>query len=83
VKLVNEAEWAHPQRPVLQIVTPYVIVADEPVYLNQLPPFNYWKANPLPGLMVPGRFPVDIWPRHLMWAFEWYALDQPLESAAR
>jgi len=79
VKLVNPREWAHPERPVIQIVTPYVVVADEPVYVNQLPPFGFWKPEPLPGIMVTGRFPTDIWPRHLMWAFEWYATDRPLK----
>jgi len=79
VKLINQTEWAHPGRPVIQIITPYVLVADEPVYANQLPAFGYYRPDPLPGLMVAGRFPADIWPRHLMWAFEWHALDRPLK----
>ena len=78
ITLVNESEWAHPERPVVQIITPYLVVTDEPVYVNQLPPFKHWRAKPLPGVMVSGRFPADIWPRHLMWAFEWYDIKQPI-----
>ena len=78
ITLVSESEWAHPERPVVQIITPYLVVTDEPVYVNQLPPFKHWRAKPLPGVMVCGRFPADIWPRHLMWAFEWYDTQQPI-----
>ena len=28
--------------------------------------------------MVSGRFHVDIWPRHLMWAFEWCDVSTPI-----
>jgi hypothetical protein len=34
--------------------------------------------DPWPGLMIGGRFPIDVWPRHLMWAFEWHDLDREL-----
>lgn len=78
VSITSETEWAHPDRPVIQIITPYLLVTDEPIYVNQLPPFNHWRAKPLPGVMVSGRFPADIWPRHLMWAFEWYDIKQPI-----
>ena len=76
--IVGRREWADPQRPVIQIMTPYVFVADEPVFVNQLPPFYAWRKDALPGLMVGGRFPVHLWPRQLMWAFEWYDIKKPL-----
>jgi hypothetical protein len=78
VTIVNRREWSNPSRPVIQFITPFVFVADEPVYLNQLPPYNHYRRDALPGLMVPGRLPIDIWPRHLMWAFEWHEPDKPL-----
>jgi hypothetical protein len=28
--------------------------------------------------MIGGRFPIHIWPRALMWAFEWYDAKQDL-----
>jgi hypothetical protein len=78
VAIVGRREWAHPDRPVIQLITPYVFIADEPVFLSQLPPYNHYRRDPLPGLMVPGRLPIDIWPRQLMWAFEWHEPDKPL-----
>ncbi|MGI4950915.1 MAG: hypothetical protein ACRYGM_03855 [Janthinobacterium lividum] len=78
VSIISRAEWRHPSRPILQFRTPYVFVADEPVYLNQLPPFMHFAQPAWPGLLVTGRFPIHIWPRHLMWAFEWHDLSQEL-----
>ncbi|HQS10899.1 MAG TPA: hypothetical protein PLK13_18915 [Xanthobacteraceae bacterium] len=72
ISLVSAKEWRHPERPILQLITPYVFVADEPIYINQLPPFNHYRPNPLPGLLIGGRFPIENWPRQLMWAFEWH-----------
>jgi len=78
VKLVSPAEWRHPNRPILQIMSPYIFLADEPVYMMQLPPFAYYQASPLPGLMIGGRLPIHIWPRQMMWAFEWYDTSREL-----
>ncbi|MEC7121002.1 MAG: hypothetical protein VXW65_14025 [Pseudomonadota bacterium] len=47
VTIVNETEWAHPQRPVIQIITPYLLITDEPIYVNQMPPFNQWPPKQL------------------------------------
>jgi hypothetical protein len=79
VKLMARKEWRHPERPVLQMPTPYVFLADEPVWLNQMPPFGHFPTRPWPGLLMGGRFPIHIWPRPLMWAFEWHNLAKPLE----
>jgi hypothetical protein len=72
VKLLAEKEWRHPQRPIVQVITPYLFLADEPVWLTQLPPLHAYFPNPWPGLLISGRFPIDVWPRTLMWAFEWH-----------
>ena len=32
--IVNRKEWRHPDRPIIQLVTPYLFVADEPVWLT-------------------------------------------------
>lgn len=71
LNLVDESEWRYPDRPTLQILTPYVFLADEPVYLNQLPPFFHHFKEPWPGTLFCGRFPAHIWPRQMVWAFEW------------
>ena len=72
VHLVDENEWRFPDRPIVQLRLPYLFVADESVHLSQVPPFAHYSPRPLPGVMVGGRFPIDVWPRPLMWAFEWY-----------
>lgn len=74
----NPAQWRHPDRPILQINTPYRFIADEPCYINQMPPFMHYRRDPLPGLMIGGRFQLDVWPRIMMWAFEWIEPQKPL-----
>lgn len=71
VAMSPREEWRHPDRPVLQLLLPYVFLADEPVHMAQLPPFLHWPEEPPPGLMLAGRFPINVWPRTLTWAFEW------------
>jgi len=78
VKLVGQREWRHPQRPIVQIITPYLFLADEPVWITQLPPFHAYSPAPLPGVLIGGRFPIDVWPRTLMWAFEWHDTSKDL-----
>jgi hypothetical protein len=36
------------------------------------PPFYHYPRKPLPGVTLGGRFPIDVWPRKLVWAFEWH-----------
>jgi len=70
--------WRNPNKPLLQVITPYRFLSDELVYMNQLPAFLNFEANSLPGLLIGGRFPIDAWPRPLMWAFEWHDTNAPL-----
>jgi len=70
--------WRDPNRPVLQIMTPYRFLTDQNVYINQLPPFMHYSSTHWPGTLVCGRFPLNVWPRLLMWAFEWHDLKQDL-----
>ena len=76
--LVAEKEWRYPDRPTVQLSLPYLFLADEPVYLSQVAPFMHYRAEPLPGTIFGGRFPINIWPRPLMWAFEWHDIGKPL-----
>ena len=71
-------EWRNPQRPVLQMLTSYVFVSDDPVYVNQYPPIFHYAGDNRPGVQIGGRFPIDIWPRALMWAFEWHDTTKDL-----
>jgi hypothetical protein len=70
--LVSEAEWRYPDRPTIQLSLPYCFIADEPLYLTQVGTFAHYRRDPLPGTIFGGRFPVHVWPRPLMWAFEWH-----------
>ncbi|TNC74229.1 hypothetical protein [Rubellimicrobium roseum] len=76
--LTPEPEWRHPGVPTIQLSLPYLFVADEPVYLSQVAPFMHYTPDPLPGTIFGGRFPIDVWPRPLMWAFEWHEPQKPL-----
>jgi hypothetical protein len=75
--IMPQHEWRQSQRPVIQLSTPYIFVADEPVYVNQFPPFLHHGVQ-RPGLQLCGRYPIDVWPRQLMWAFEWHDLSKDL-----
>ena len=72
VVMMAPNRWRDPRRPVIQITAPYRFIADEVCYVNQLPPFFSYKAPAWPGVMIGGRFPIQDWPRSLMWAFEWH-----------
>ena len=76
--LVNEVEWRYPDRPTVQMVLPYTFISDELLYLTQLGTFAHYRADPLPGTIFGGRFPVNIWPRPLMGAVEWHDVTTPL-----
>lgn len=76
--LVNEAEWRFPDRPTIQLVLPYCFIADETVYVTQLSAFMHYRKEPLPGTIFGGRFPLNIWPRPLMWAFEWHEPEKDI-----
>lgn len=76
--LVQESEWRYPDRPTVQLHLPYCFIADEPVYVTQLGTFAHYRKDPLPGTIFGGRFPVHVWPRPLMWAFEWHEPEKDI-----
>lgn len=76
--MVSEAEWRYPDRPTIQMTLPYVFIADELVYMTQLGTFAHYRKDPLPGTIFGGRFPINVWPRPLMWAFEWHEPEKDI-----
>ena len=74
-----EEEWRYKDRPTLQLSLPYLFVADEPVYISQVASFMHYRKDPLPGTIFGGRFPINLWPRPLMWAFEWHEPDKDIK----
>jgi len=79
IHMTPEHEWRYPGVPTLQLQLPYVFIADEPVYVSQVSPFMHYQRDPLPGTIFGGRYPINVWPRPLMCAFEWHYLDKPLK----
>lgn len=77
--ITNEVEWRYPGVPSIQLELPYVFIADEPVYMSQVAPFMHYAKEPLPGTIFGGRFPINVWPRPLMWAFEWHDTSKPIK----
>ena len=77
--ITAEHEWRYPGVPTIQLELPYVFIADEPVYMSQVAPFLHYSKTPLPGTIFGGRFPINVWPRPLMWAFEWADIEKPLK----
>ena len=77
--MVSEAEWRHAGVPTIQLQLPYVFISDEPVYMSQISPFMHYAKNQLPGTIFGGRFPINVWPRPLMWAFEWHDTEKPIK----
>ncbi len=78
LSITNESEWRFSDRPMIQLKLPYYFIADEPVYLTQLDAYMHYRKVPLPGTIFGGRFPIDVWPRPLMWAFEWHEPEKPI-----
>jgi hypothetical protein len=78
LSLVNEVEWRYPDRPTIQLVLPYCFIADEVVYMSQIAPFAHYRRDGLPGTIFGGRFPINVWPRPIMWAFEWHEPERDI-----
>jgi hypothetical protein len=78
VHLMPRREWRHPDRPVIQILAPYVFISDDDVELSQLPAYQHYFEERRPGILVAGAFPIRDWVRPLNFAFEWYATNHPL-----
>ena len=79
IHITPEKEWRYEGVPTIQLILPYVFIADEPVYASQLSPFMHYAKDPMPGTIFGGRFPINVWPRPLMWAFEWHDTTKPLK----
>jgi len=70
--------WRVKDRPVIQILLPYIFLCDEKCYLSQFPPFLDDHIKSWPGNMISGRFEITNWPRILNFAFEFSNIDQEL-----
>jgi hypothetical protein len=46
--------------------------------MTQLSSFAHYRADALPGTIFGGRFPINVWPRPIMWAFEWHEPEKDI-----
>ncbi len=79
LRLHPQQEWRHPDRPLIQFLSPYIFVADDPCFIVQTAPYLHYFPEPRPGVQMGGRFPIHIWPRPVSWGFEWYDVTRPLK----
>ena len=78
LNLMPKDSWRNIERPVIQIECPYAFIADDNIYLTQLPPFLNFNHSYWPGTLISGRFNITNWPRTLSWAFEWFDITKDL-----
>lgn len=78
IRITPEDRWRYPDKPIIQISAPYRFISEELVYMSQLPAFLHYYQPALPGTLFCGRFPIDVWPRQLQWAFEWHDTSKDL-----
>lgn len=76
VGFMSREFWRTPDAPIVQINLPHFFVCDETCYLTQAPAWASSKRAQIPGMLISGRFPTNIWPRPLNLAFEWTERDQ-------
>ena len=57
-----QPEWRHPNRPVMQMLTNYVFVSDDPLFINQYPPFLNYTPAQRPGVFPEADRPPRAWP---------------------
>lgn len=72
-KFINvqpRSTWRKPDRVVLQISTPYMFFADEPVEIEQMHPI-LGDIETLNWNLIPGRFDIYAWQRTLNCSMEW------------
>ena len=70
VKIQPRNTWRKPERVVLQIPTPYLFFADEPIEVEQIHP-SLGESDSLNWNLIPGRFDIYAWQRALNFALEW------------
>lgn len=62
--------WRGSQLPILQVISPYIFVADQPVTIDQTQPL-VTKTSKLNWRVIPGTFNIYDWQRPVNWAIEW------------
>ena len=70
VKIEPASSWRDKCSVVVQIPSPYVFFADEPILIKQESPILVTPSS-YSWRLIPGKFNIFDWQRPLNWAFEW------------
>lgn len=62
--------WRSLRFPILQLPSPYLFLADTPMYIEQVHPFLS-ESSCFNWRLIPGKFDIYAWQRPLNWAVEW------------
>ena len=79
VSLTDPNNWRHKDRPVVEILTPYVFHSEDVIYLNLTPAFMDYRSPPLPGITLNARFPINTQSNQIAWAFEWHDIQKEIK----
>lgn len=71
IKIEPRSTWRSPDVVVLQMPSPYLFFADQPVVLRQ-DPCLLTTPTSLSWRQIPGKFNIYDWQRPLNWACEWF-----------
>ena len=67
-------EWRNDLTPIFQLNIDNGFVADQPVWMEVMPPF--YNTPKYPGLITPGTFDIYSWQRMISYGFEWLESDK-------
>lgn len=71
IKVEPRSTWRNPSIVALQVPSPYLFFADEPIILSQGPALLSTPAS-LSWRLIPGKFNIYNWQRPINWACEWH-----------
>ena len=78
IQIHHSNEWGTPSRPLLQILTQILFVADEDVWMETFMPIFHYRNNPLPIRQAFGRYNICDWQRPISCAFEWVDISKEI-----
>lgn len=71
VKVEPKSSWRSGDAVIIQIPSPYLFIADDPIFIRQDPVLLSTPSS-FSWRLIPGRFNIYDWQRPLNWAFEWF-----------
>lgn len=78
ISITERSSWNFENRPVIQLLTHVVFIADEHIIMEYLPPFRHYHPD-LHVLFANGSFDIYDWQRPMMIAFDWMDTSKPIK----